>query len=192
MRAKMALASAAIALLLCPFSLSGCSGFSFASRDASAPVGRASLPVFEGWYSGHRVFYVITDISDLAMARSMGSNLSTRLSEGVPEHPGQSRPRTALERVYVAEDAAQAKVFASAPNPIGPGSKDEDYSPLWLVVKFEWIDPGGKTILRSEADILKSAADGRLRLSKTDIVINCPILAFDDDRTLAGVMIHRN
>ena len=181
---KLGIASALVAILC------ACAAPGGSKIDAQAPVGQASMPVFEAWFAGRRVLYLITDISDPAMARSMGSNLSTRMRDSLPPSPRPPSWRTVLEKIYVSEELAQAKIFASVPEPIGANSTDASYSPLWQVVKFRWVKASDKQVLRSEAEVLEAEAAGRVVLELTPIIINCPIVALDN-QTLEGVRIWR-
>lgn len=170
--------------------LSACASPESGERNAQAPVGRASLPVFQGWYSNRPVLYLVTDISDPAMAQSMGSNLSPRLSASLPPSPRPADWQTVLEKVYATDDPAQAKIFASVPEPIGGRSKDANYSPLWQMVKFRWLNAKEKVVLHSEAEVLNAEAAGRVVLERTSIIINCPVVALDG-QMLEGVRISR-
>jgi hypothetical protein len=51
-----------------------------------------------------------------------------------------------------------------------------DYPPLWGIVKVTWKPGADKTLLRSKADILKAQAAGSLTVTRTTLVVNCPIV----------------
>jgi hypothetical protein len=50
------------------------------------------------------------------------------------------------------------------------------YPPLWAIVKVTWNDGVTPRVLKSLADIKKAEAAGELRLTKTSLVVNCPLV----------------
>ena len=66
----------------------------------------ANLPLLQGWYEGKVVFYITTDVSDAGVAQEKGANFAPRLAYALPAA------------------GTQSAVFASAPNPVGPLSRD--------------------------------------------------------------------
>lgn len=50
------------------------------------------------------------------------------------------------------------------------------YPPLWAIVKVTWNDAVTPRVLKSLADIKKAEAAGELRLTKTSLVVNCPLV----------------
>jgi len=145
---------------------------------------RASLPVFPGWYAGERIYYITTEISDPQMARSAGANFAPRLRDAVPPYPRPPDRPTVLERVYKFPQSDQDAVFASAPKPLGSRSLDESYSPLWITYLVTWNASVHKRPLTSENMVLDAQSAGDVTVARTDIVINCPIIA-----TAAGDML---
>ncbi len=83
----------AVLVLVLVFTCCGC-----VSSARTAP--HISLPVFTGWYSGERVYYITTEITDAGMARAGGITYAPRLIDAVPEYPKPPEVRTVLERVY--------------------------------------------------------------------------------------------
>lgn len=160
--------------------------------DASAPIGHASLPVYQGWYDGRAVYYLITDVTDATFALGMGANLSSRLVDTLSARQGPAGLGKATERVYVTEDPQQAKIFASAPRPIGPESRDQNYSPVWQVYAVQWSPSATRRQLRSEEDVLSAQEQGVLSVTPTNSVINCPIVGEVKGNNLPGVLIQRN
>jgi hypothetical protein len=148
----------------------------------------AHLPAYAGWYNGHKVFYVTTDISDGDLSAQMRSNFAPRLRDGVPVYPKPPEVRTVLERVYKFADNTQDSIFASAPEPLGDQSKSGAYSPLWIVYKVRWVDPVHIHTLESEEAVLQAQDSNQVAIERTDVVVNCPIVGIDDQR-LPGVKI---
>ncbi len=144
--------------------MSGC-----ATAGSFNPAKETVLPLNRAWVNGRQVEYVTTDISDAAMARVAGVNYAPRLRDAIGARP------SVLERVYKFPLGEQSSIFQSAPKPVGPGSTDLSYSPLWRLLLVKWIKPGHLRELRSEEDLLEAQDKGELSIEVTDIVVNCPI-----------------
>ena len=139
-----------------------------------------SLPLLTAWYDGEPVHYVTTDVSDQALAKEMGANYAPRLYDAVPDYPKPPGEKTVLERVYAFPQGTQSRnVFASKPTPVGYASDDKNYSPIWLLYKVEWKDPDQARELRSEGAIFKAKSAGLVSITRTPVVINCPVVSVD-------------
>ncbi len=167
-------AAALLALLL----LSACASPLF-------DVGRTEtvLPLSRAWIDGRIVEYIVTDISDEAMAKMVGANYVPGLADVINLKPG----RAPIARVYKFVGDEQISIFQSAPNPVGPGNKDLGYSPLWRVVLVRWKNPAAARELRSEEALLAAEERNELTLEVTTIVVNCPVTRSADGRSLKGV-----
>ena len=160
------------------------------SAPAVKPIGnalRVSMPAFAGWYSDRRVFYITPDISDAGMGLLAGANYAPRLRDAVQSYPKTPGTLTVLERVYKFPGGEQDAVFASAPGPLGPHSRDTTYSPLWLLFAVKWSATATTRVLTNETDILTAQEKGELAIERTNIVINCPIVATESGEYLPGV-----
>lgn len=140
------------------------------------------LPLNRARVDGSKVEYVITDISDAAMARMMRANHVPRLSDAVESLPGKS----VLERVYKFENEEQISIFQSSPTPIGEENKDSHYSPIWRVVIVRWTDPKLIKELKSEESLFAAEERRELTLEVTNIVVNCPVTRDGNGRALRG------
>lgn len=173
------------ALGLCALALSaGC-----ANAPVAAGAEQVRLPLLRGWFEGQAVIYVTTDVSQADMAQAKGANFVPRLADALPPAgPPQPGRRSPVDKVYAVTNFEQASVFASAPAPVGPLSRDTAYSPLWQLVKVTWAGGAARQTLRSEEDILSAAAKGQLALEPTRVVLNCPIVQVGPPHTrLPGV-----
>ncbi|MEO5881668.1 MAG: hypothetical protein ABIQ06_04575 [Caldimonas sp.] len=170
------------AIAVCVVALAGCSHAPLApgSHEVVLPLNRA-------WVDGREVHYVSTDVSDTAMAQSLGVNHVPRLADSLPSAAGGQGGRSLVERVYMFAHGEQINVFASAPRPTGPANADRAYSPLWRVVTVRWQPAGAQRELRSEEAILASEEKGELALTLTGVVVNCPIIRSVDGEPLRGV-----
>jgi hypothetical protein len=50
------------------------------------------------------------------------------------------------------------------------------YPPLWAIVKVTWKDGATPRVLKSLAEIKKAEATGEVALTKTSLVVNCPLV----------------
>jgi hypothetical protein len=176
----------AIGILLTA-TLSGCDSMSV---RGSSPFTSVSLPVLGGWYEGKRVYYITTEISDPQMAVNAGATYAPRLKDALPPMPRAPEWATVLDRVYKFAANDQDAVFAAEPRPVGPGSTDVTYSPLWIAYMVTWNVGGRRRPLLSEASILDAEAGGEVTVVRTDIVINCPIVAAEAGERLRNAKLH--
>lgn len=96
-----------------------------------------------------------------------------------------------MDKVYAVTNFKQPSVFASAPRPLGPASKDLAYSPLWQMVKVTWQVGRAPRELRSEEAVLDAAEKGEVVLEPTPVVLNCPIVQRDGQGVPPGVALPR-
>jgi hypothetical protein len=57
---------------------------------------------------------------------------------------------------------------------IAPGATD--YPPLWSIVKGTWTASAHKRLLTSYTQVLQAERAGELKLAKTSLVVNCPLV----------------
>jgi hypothetical protein len=169
--APIRLAIAALAFATLVVSVTAC-----ASPGTAPRVATVQLPVQRAWFDGRIVFYVTTDASDAGAAREMKANFAPRLAEALPRGPQRPGQASALDKVYAVTNFEQPNVFASAPDPIGPESRDRSYSPLWRMVKVSWVAGHRARALTSEEQVLAAAEAGQVKIEPTDVVVNCPIV----------------
>jgi hypothetical protein len=146
-----------------------------------------SMPVSLGWYNGERVYYVTTDITDPPMARAAGVNLALRMRDAIPPYPKPPEQKDVLERVYKFPNGEQDAVFASIPRPLGPSSSDVQYSPLWILYAVKTAAGKESEPLTSEEAILAAEDGGKVTITRTSIVINCPIVGTEHAGLLPGM-----
>lgn len=116
---------------------------------------------FHGYYDGHKVTYLNTDVSNKAEAKAMHINYSPLLAKvkGLPE-------------IYLVEGRAatgQLAVFGAEPG-------EPDYSPLWAETLLTW--KAGATPVVIKSDTQDNALEKKGVLSERDghVVLNCPII----------------
>ncbi|WP_158899202.1 hypothetical protein [Burkholderia sp. L27(2015)] len=169
--------------------LAACGGKSMLS-DSRAPKS-ITLPLSAAWYDNEKVYYITTEITDPTMASGAGITLTPRLRDAVPSYPKPPELKTVLERVYKFPAGEQDAVFASAPNPVGAASTDKQYSPLWLLYTVSWGKTTHPYALMSEAAVLEAEREGAVTITRTAIVINCPIVVSAEGSTLSGAVVNR-
>ena len=125
--------------------------------------GSTNRPALHGYYDGHKDTFLNTDVSDKMQAAQMHINYSAVL---------KAVPMSATSEIYLIEGAAaahQIPVFGSEPG-------EASYTPLWHEVMVTWKS-GVKPVLLVKDDQIKSlAAKGKLTMTHTHIILNCPIV----------------
>jgi hypothetical protein len=126
------------------------------------PASKISRPAFHGFYDGHKVTYLNTDVSKKADAASMHINYSAAIGKvkGLPE-------------IYLVDGhaaAGQLAVFGSEPG-------EPTYSPLWSETLLTWKAGAKPTLITSDTQIDKIEKTGKLTERDAHVVLNCPIIA---------------
>ncbi|WP_237772468.1 DUF7482 domain-containing protein [Herbaspirillum robiniae] len=171
------------AMLLCAASLAAAPAV-----HAQQNTDTVELPLISGWYEGKPVRYVTTDVSDRQAAAEMGANYVPRLANAIAPQPAAPGQKSAVERIYSFANFRQGGVLPSLPNPTGSGNADPNYSPLWQVHKVIW--QAGKTprLLKSEEEILAAEDGGEVKIEKTGIIVNCPVV-ISEYGSLPGIRV---
>ena len=152
------------------------------------PAPTANVPLQRGWFEGKTVFYITTDVSDATVALAKKANFAPRLAYALPAKSQTPQP-SSVDKVYAFTNIEQGNVFASAPLPVGPTSREAAYSPLWLMVTVTWKPGTAQRILKSEEEVLDASEKGWVTLVSTGVVVNCPIVHRGVLGGLAGVTI---
>jgi len=83
-------------------------------------------------------------------------------------------------------DRARSMDLSHVPQLAAAANPNRGYSPLWLLV-LEQLQPGHAVqTLRSEEAVLAATERGALRLTRTTVVANCPVVVDADGRALPG------
>jgi hypothetical protein len=132
-----------------------------AAGPIMGPASRISRPAFHGFYDGHKVTYLNTDVSSKADAAAMHINYSAGIGrvKGLPE-------------IYLVEGHAatrQLAVFGSEPG-------EPSYSPLWSETILTWKAGATPTLITSDTQIDKIEKTGMLSERDAHVVLNCPIV----------------
>jgi hypothetical protein len=143
----------------------------------------ATFPIIFCWYKGQVLFYIRIDTSDEATAQAQGLNYVPQLANVLTSQP------VAYDDIYTFTNSQQFNVIPSAPNPVGPKNTDHNYQPLWQVSKVTWNSGTTQRVLKSEDAILEAKAKGEVTVTKTNVVINCPIFFTPEGGKLPNVKI---
>ncbi len=143
----------------------------------------ATFPLIFCYYKGQVIYYIRIDTSDEATAQAQGLNHLPQLANVLTSQPA------AYDDIYTVANYQQFNVVPSAPNPVGPRSTDPHYQPLWQVSQVSWNSGATPRVLKSEEAILEAKTRGEITLTKTNIVINCPIIFTPDGGKLPNVKI---
>lgn len=141
-----------------------------AQIPGKAPNPRVILPLVQCWYRGQVAWYIQTETSDLTLSQQQDVNNVPGLANVL------SAQTTAVDDIYHVTNFTQGNVIPSAPIPAGPGNTDPNYTPLWQVSLVTWNPGITPYLLKSEQDILSEKARGSLKIVKTNIVVNCPVI----------------
>jgi ABC-type oligopeptide transport system substrate-binding subunit len=128
---------------------------------AMGPAGTIAQKSFTGFYDGHHVTYLNTDVSSKAEAAAMHINYSARIGtvKGLPE-------------IYLVQGkaaAGQLAVFGSEPG-------ESNYSPLWDETILHWKAGATPVVITSDTMINKLEKQGKLTEKPGGAVLNCPIV----------------
>ena len=137
---------------------------STSSPPAAVPTAKTvDQPVTYGYYDGHVDWMLSTDVSNKAQATAQKINYSAALLiQAIDKFPS-------LYLIRGTAAPGQPIVFGSEPG-------EDDYSPLWRELNVTW-KPGVKPVLLVRDDQINMlASQGKLTVTKTAIVLNCPIV----------------
>ncbi len=165
----------AAALLLCASSVS----------VFAASFTKAELPLVAGWYDGKVAYYVTTDASDAGVAAAMGANFVPALANAITTQP------SAVDDIYAVTNFKQSNILPSAPIPAGPKNTNTAYSPLWQVSTVTWAAGAQPRTLKSEADVRAAETARLVTISKTNIVVNCPVVFTPEGGLLPGIELDK-
>lgn len=173
--------------------LSACSSLPAVQGPGSAGL-TLTLPLLRGWFEGVEVLYITTDVSHADVAQAKGATFAPRLGAALPSTALQSAGgaparNAAVDKVYAVTNFEQGSIFASAPSPVGPGSRDTAYTPLWQMVKLTWRAGHTARLLKSQEEVLAAAEAGLVDLEPTPVVLNCPIVQRGGEGGLPGMQV---
>jgi hypothetical protein len=151
----------------------------------AATFTKAELPLVAGWFNGKVAYYVSTDASDAGVASAMGANYVPALANALTASP------SAVDDIYAVTNFKQSNILPSAPVPAGPKNASTAYTPLWQVSTVTWAAGTQPYTLKSEADVRAAESSRLVTVSKTNIVVNCPIVFTPEGGLLPGIELDK-
>jgi len=133
------------------------------SGPRMGPQTKITRPDFHGYYDGHKVTYLNTDVSVKAAATMMHINYAPGL---------KAVPLSSAPEIYLVEgkaNAGQLAVFGSEPG-------EKDYSPLWKETILTWKASAKPVLIKSDTQINQLEKKGGLSERSTSVRLNCPII----------------
>ena len=143
---------------------------SFALPKSHVPV---SIPMHSGLFAGGPVSYIITDSSN----KTFGDKISGKQDWPVEFSPRLGKvPPSAQDTIYSFTNGIkgdgmygyQSEIFSNSP------AQSDLYSPLHSLITVSWKTGQKAQILYSVEQVLKAEKESRIKLVKTNIVINAP------------------
>jgi hypothetical protein len=127
------------------------------------PESKITRPAFHGYYDGHKVTYLNTDVSDKKDAKAMHINYAPVL---------KSVPLKSAPEIYLVEGkaaAGQLAVFGSEPG-------ESSYSPVWKETILSWKASAKPIVIKSDTQVNALEKKGKLSERSTSVRLNCPIV----------------
>lgn len=140
----------------------------FASSSKSSTNPKVQLPLVQCWYKGKMAYYIQTEASDPQLAKQQNVNYVPGLAKAIGAG--------AVDDIFAVTNYKQGNVIPSAPIPAGPKNTDPDYSPLWQVSTVTWNSGKTPRVLHSEEEVTAAQTAGEVTITKTNIVVNCPVM----------------
>jgi len=136
-----------------------------------------TLPLTRGFVNGNEVFYISTEASDAGLADHLTNITGSR----VVFAPSLARtPPTSLANIYAFENGIEGQgPLGFQPNVADSQPGDDQYSPLWRIILVKWSEGVTPTELKSEQEILAAQEAGKLAISVTTMVVNCPFVQWE-------------
>jgi hypothetical protein len=117
-----------------------------------------------GYCSGGTCYYLLTDVSNQDMAQTLNVNYTPLLANAVYN--------AYIPQAYQVTNYAQNLVFSAE---WSTGAARNTYMPLWNLYTVTWLT-GTPALLKSVADVNARRAAGRIRVSRTSIVLGASIV----------------
>ncbi|KAG2475601.1 MAG: hypothetical protein NPMRIOTA_120016 [Nitrosopumilales archaeon] len=151
--------------------------------EPTFPLSRANvpaiIPMHVGFFEEEPVYYIITDSNDDTLATQITEQQGWQV-EVAP--PLSKTPDTALDTVYVFTNGLvgdgiygfQSEVFSSTP------TQTDEYSAVRSVVEVDWVLGKELEVIDSVEKILEAEEADRIKLEKTDVILNTPQVVWPD------------
>jgi hypothetical protein len=138
------------------------------------------IPLVKGLYDGKDVLYITTEASDSNVASDLTkfTNFPVTFAPALAKAPASSQAN-----IYAFKNGIKGGgVLGFQPNVVDSIPGESNYSPLWKINFVEWKDTSSATVLGSEEDILTAFNQGKVTITPTSVVVNCPIIQWSGDK----------
>ncbi|HYL65904.1 MAG TPA: hypothetical protein VEU72_01980 [Nitrosopumilaceae archaeon] len=138
------------------------------------------IPLVRGLYDGKDVFYITTEASDSDAATGLTkfTNFPVTFAPALA-----NTPPAASANIYLFKNGIKGPgIMGFQPQIVDSIPGDAKYSPLWRVNVVEWKDPTSATMLGSEDEVLAAESNGKVTITPTHIVVNCPIVQWGGNK----------
>lgn len=128
------------------------------------------------YVDGERIEVLHTEVSD----RWLADTLSRMMDARVLHVPSLARaPQEMLANLYIFTNGVRGLgTRGFQPDVLDHPPRSEGYSPLRAVSYVTWVDPTAARELESAAEVKEAERRGALRIERTAIVINTPLLSW--------------
>ena len=134
----------------------------------------SSFPLEKGYVNGKIALFIATDASDNQTASSISENINNKINFAPLL---KSVPERALQQGYEFVSGIRGEGAFGFQLPVAsalPG--DNGYSPIVQLNFVEWNSDVTARELKSEVEILAAKNSGELTITKTDILVNSPVV----------------
>lgn len=137
----------------------------------------APVPPVTGYANGEEIAFLHTEASDSAVAQM----LTDMMDSPVPLVAALGRvPDELRADVFVFRDGAQPEgargPFGFQPDVFDCMPGESCYTPLRTLSLVNWLRPDEARVLRSAAEIKDAEQRGLVRIERTNVVVNMPVV----------------
>jgi hypothetical protein len=144
------------------------------SNTTASESGTVSMPVSKGFVDGKITYFIATDASSKEIVSSVSSttNFKVNYVPSLADTPQSSRQQAYVFINGMKGEESQMIVASALP-------EHEGYSPLFELNYVKWVANSANNIrvLKSVDEIMAAEKNGELTITKSNIVINNPIIS---------------
>jgi hypothetical protein len=147
---------------------------SHAQISTTTLLSSISIPLSKGYVNGKISLFIATDTSDNQTAASIADNLGYKINFApslvlIPESARQQGYEFVNGVKGEGAFGFQLPVASALPGDIG-------YSPIFQLNFVKWNDNATARELRSAEEIMTAKSNGELQVTRTNILINSPVV----------------
>jgi hypothetical protein len=142
----------------------------------SKPHIEVTIPLREGFFDKESVHYIITDSSNKTLVEKIAQKQvwDVRFAPKL-----RWAPATSLEPVYAFTNGIKGNgIYGFQDEVFSSTVTSSSYSPLRIIVAVSWKEGQKPHALTSEQDVLKAEKESRIKLEKTNVIVNAPQVAW--------------